>query len=172
MKFRKALSSDLEIINKIFKDGSNALKNMSVDQWQGDTVPFAENERGFYLLEDAGEIVAVGLVMDYDPQYDVINDGQWNYDGNYVAVHKLATNARLKRKGYGSALLGEIENLALDMGVDVVRIDTHKDNAPMNSLLIKQGYKRAGIVQLVDGGIRTAYDKKLAENKNDIKTRE
>ncbi|MDO5040875.1 MAG: GNAT family N-acetyltransferase [Peptoniphilus sp.] len=161
MKFRKAISADLEIINEIFKEGSRSLGALGVDQWQGSTVPVAEDEKGFYVLEDGEEVTAVALIMDYDPQYDMIYDGQWNYDENYVAVHKLATKITSKRKGYGSTLLREIEKLAMDKGVYVIRIDTHRDNLPMNNLLIKQGYKRAGRIELIDGGKRVAYDKKL-----------
>ncbi|CDZ75143.1 hypothetical protein ING2D1G_1003 [Peptoniphilus sp. ING2-D1G] len=161
MKFRKALSKDLAIINKIFKEGSEYLKNSGVDQWQGDTVPVAENEKDFYVLEDLGEVVAVGLVMDYDLQYDIIYDGHWHYEENYLAVHKLATNKRFRRRGCATKLLKEIEDLAMDSDIYVIRIDTHNDNLPMNNLLLKSGYKRAGIVELIDGGIRNAYDKKL-----------
>ncbi len=40
-----------------------------------------------------------------------------------------------------------------------IRIDTHKNNIPMQNLLRKNGYTRCGIIYLENGDERIAYQK-------------
>jgi hypothetical protein len=40
-----------------------------------------------------------------------------------------------------------------------IRIDTHRDNVPMLSLLDKSGFERCGIIYLKNGDERIAFQK-------------
>ena len=41
---------------------------------------------------------------------------------------------------------------------DHLRIDTHRDNLPMQGASIKAGFERAGVVYVSDGTARVAFD--------------
>lgn len=41
---------------------------------------------------------------------------------------------------------------------DHLRIDTHRDNLPMQGASIKAGFERAGVVYVSDGTPRVAFD--------------
>lgn len=45
--------------------------------------------------------------------------------------------------------------------IDSIRIDTHRDNKPMQHLLNKNGFRYCGIIYLEDGDERLAYQRCL-----------
>ena len=49
--------------------------------------------------------------------------------------------------------------LAKAEGASSVRIDTHEDNIPMQNMIEKNGFKKCGIIYLLDGNKRLAYEK-------------
>jgi hypothetical protein len=86
-----------------------------------------------------------------DPTYEKI-EGAWLNNKTYGVVHRIA---RAKNaKGAGAFCLkwcfGQIPN---------IRIDTHKDNAPMIKLLNNLEYKYCGIIWLENGEERLAFQK-------------
>ena len=40
-----------------------------------------------------------------------------------------------------------------------LRIDTHEDNIVMQHLIIKNGFRKCGIIHIADGSPRIAYEK-------------
>lgn len=90
---------------------------------------------------------------DIEPDYLKIYEGSWLCDGPYGVVHRIATDAR--QKGVASHCL----QYAFDRCGDL-RIDTHRDNIPMQKLLAKNGFSRRGIIYLrKSGDERIAYQK-------------
>jgi len=89
-----------------------------------------------------------------DPTYAKI-DGAWKNDEPYGVVHRIARAKCESAKGSGAFCLewcyAQTRN---------VRIDTHKDNAPMLKLLVNLGYEHCGIVWLEEiGEERMAFQK-------------
>jgi RimJ/RimL family protein N-acetyltransferase len=54
-----------------------------------------------------------------------------------------------------------VEELCAERGVADVRIDTHRDNLAMRSLLKKMGYTHCGRITLISGAYREAYHKEI-----------
>lgn len=164
MNFRKANYNDIEAINKIYEDASKSLAENEVDQWQDELKPKIKNKeaiKNIYLLTENEEILSTGLILDYDKDYANIYDGFWLSNGKYYVVHKFATNIKIRRKGYASIFLQEVEKLAIKNSIFSIKIDTHEDNYLMQKLLAKNGYKKCGMVILEGSGKRLAYEKLL-----------
>ena len=105
-----------------------------------------------YVVEHKAQIEAVFALIDgEDPTYGYI-DGEWLDDGEYSAVHRIASRGRMK--GAGRLCLEFAERKSRS-----IRIDTHADNLPMQHVLETRGYTRTGIIYLQNGEERIAYQK-------------
>jgi RimJ/RimL family protein N-acetyltransferase len=106
--------------------------------------------RSFVVIEKE-EVIGTYVLVKHDPNYDQIQ-GRWLNGGDYVAVHRLASG----KPGVGTFILETINRRYRN-----VRIDTHKDNYPMQNLLIKLGFVHCGTILLLDKGNspREAYMK-------------
>lgn len=162
MNFRKVNENEIEIINSLYREGSNLLKERGIDQWQGVNLPVATKEaiNNIFVLED-DEIIATTILLDYDSDYDEIFEGEWKSDGDYFAVHRFMTHPNKLNRGLTTVLFNKIEEYALSFDKSSLRIDTHKDNIPMQKAILKAGYEYCGIVYLYNGVPRLAYEKKL-----------
>ena len=50
----------------------------------------------------------------------------------------------------------------MEKGVPSIKVDTHENNIPMQSLLKKNGFEYCGVVYLEDGGKRVAFEKNFS----------
>ena len=100
-----------------------------------------ENEEGI-----SGTFV---LVPGPDPTYHVIENGAWRSDTPYGAVHRVASLG-------GGTLAAALEFAKTKY--DHIRMDTHRDNAPMRHLLEKAGFSYRGTIYVEDGTPRMAFD--------------
>lgn len=153
----KAALSDVEGALAVVRDAIAYLGSQGVDQWQNGypniEVLKEDAEKGhLYVIKDEDKIVGVYVLVEHDPNYDVI-EGGWSSDAPYIAVHRFCVKAEAKRKGVGTFILREIAK-----DYEYIRIDTHKDNIPMNSCLKKNGFTYCGVIHLEDGAPRVAYD--------------
>lgn len=104
-----------------------------------------------YVVVESGEIIGTFALYHRDENYLNIH-GNWINNEPYAAIHRIAS----VRKGVGTfilqAICGQYKN---------VRIDTHKDNIPMQNLLKKMGFVHCGTILLLnkDNSPREAYMK-------------
>lgn len=165
LTFRMADESDRESILEIYIEGSNALKEDGVDQWQDEYVPsFKDIDEhlgiDLYVLEYHKRVVSTAcLVEGIDEDYENIK-GKWNTSIPYISIHKVATSNAYKKQYFAKKMMCYVENFALRKKSDL-RIDTHKDNIKMKNFIISCGYKYAGEVVLQGKLERLAYDKKV-----------
>ena len=165
LTFRMANESDRESILEIYLEGSNALKEDGVDQWQGNYIPsFKDIDEhlgiDLYVLEYHKRVVSTAcLVEGIDEDYENI-DGKWNTLIPYISIHKVATSNEYKKQSFAKKMMYYIENLAKRKKMDL-RIDTHKDNKKMKNFILSCGYKYTGEVVLQGKLERLAYDKKV-----------
>ena len=111
-------------------------------------------EKGIgYVAEADGEIVAVFMFsQEKDPTYAKIYDGKWLSDAPYGVIHRIA----VAKQGCGiidyciNECFAKCGNL---------RIDTHRDNLPMQRALLKRGFVYCGIIHLENGDERLAFQK-------------
>ncbi|PWI25332.1 GNAT family N-acetyltransferase [Kurthia sibirica] len=152
MKLIQANIQQLDVIMNIIEDGRIALKNLGIDQWQGE-YPAIDNitddiHRGIsYLLVDDDQYVATVAVDPHgEAVYDTIEKGSWASDEPYITVHRMAVSLATANKGVGTHLLTALEQLAKELQFSQIRLDTHERNIVMQRVAEKNNYRYAGIV--------------------------
>ena len=107
--------------------------------------------RLYVLYDDFGLYGVFMMLVGDDPTYAEIREGSWLSDGEYAVLHRVASSGR--RHG----VLQEAVSFALGFSPHI-RIDTHALNAPMQSALMKLGFRRCGIIVCDDGTDRVAFE--------------
>lgn len=159
MEIRKAELSDLPRLLEIFEKARSFMRaNGNMDQWTGG-YPSAEvltediNAGFSHVCVDEGEIVGTFFFAPGpDPTYAVIYEGAWANDEPYHVVHRIAADG--KRKGIASFCMQWCAGQASHL-----RIDTHRDNIPMQKAVTKNGFVYRGIIHLLNGDERLAYER-------------
>lgn len=167
MEFRQAKISDLDQIVEIIELSKKYLKETKVDQWQ-DGYPSKEDlrrdieSRNSYVLTNKDEIVATTVIsLDGESTYNSIFNGEWITNEDYIVMHRVAVHDKYKGKGIFKELIKEAEILALNKGISSIKIDTHRDNISMQRAVVKNDFKKCGIIYLEDGSERIAFEKVL-----------
>lgn len=158
-QIRPAELSDLPRILEIYEEARQFMKATgNPNQW-GDHHPaesilredIARNQ--LYICIDQGEIRCVlAYIPGPDPTYTVIEGGQWLNDEPYGVIHRIAVSQ------HGKGIAAFCFDWALAQCPNL-RIDTHRDNRPMQSALIKYGCTRCGTIYLASGDPRIAFHK-------------
>jgi len=162
MVIRKAAAGELEDIMRIYEEARLFMRSCGNPTQWGDIHPRrgvieADIENGdLYVCTEEhtpDEILGVFFYKEYDePTYRLIDGGAWPNDEPYGVVHRLAGSR--KAKGIGAACLEWCERRCAN-----IRIDTHRDNAPMRRVLEKAGYSYCGIIYVANGSERLAFQK-------------
>jgi RimJ/RimL family protein N-acetyltransferase len=159
MKIRKVCTGDLDEVMEIYASARKFMKdNGNADQW-GNTHPSREmiesdiTENTAHAVIENNEIVGVFYfdIID-DPTYMNIYDGTWLNNEKYGVIHRIAV------KYHGRNIVGFIFNYCYGI-IKNLKIDTHRQNLPMQRSLEKNGFKRCGIIYLESGAERIAYQK-------------
>lgn len=159
MQIRKTVEADLPQIAKIYEKAKKFMcQTGNPNQWNGEK-PNGETaredmEKGIgYVAEENGEIVAVFMFsQDHDPTYTKIYGGEWLSDAPYGVIHRIAVT----EQGHGT--IGHCIDWCFSHCQNL-RIDTHRDNLPMQRALLKRGFEYCGIIYLANGDERLAYQK-------------
>lgn len=167
MEFRKALKSDLENIMRIIKHGQEYLRDQGVNQWQ-DNYPNMEViemdiDKGYsYVVEEQNEIVATtALSFDGEITYEKIYEGSWISNQDYCVIHRMAIHKEKRGKGISYFMMESIDSICNINGIRSIKVDTHRDNLPMQQYLQKNGFKYCGVIYLSTGDERLAYERVL-----------
>lgn len=124
------------------------------DGYPGRKLLLSDIEKGeLYVLEqDSGHIAAVfALIGGEDPTYGYIEGGSWLSDKPYGTIHRIASDGTVG-KVFQKAVFFARETY------DHIRVDTHKDNLPMQHVILKESFSYCGIIYLEDGDPRLAYE--------------
>jgi len=161
MIIRKGTYEDLPQLMEVYRQGREIMLSCgNLNQWKpghpSEEMIRDDIAKGLnYAIIESGEIVgAFAFIPGKDPTYSYIEGGQWLDDVNpYATIHRLASLK--KSKGIAKACFDwsweHIHNL---------RIDTHEDNVIMRHCIEKAGFKYCGIIYLMSGDPRLAYQKK------------
>lgn len=116
------------------------------------TEDIAEGVSYVGIDEDGEIIMAFAFIIGDDPTYSVIEDGQWLNNLPYGTIHRLGSTG----KHHGILKLC----MAFCMShIGNIRLDTHADNATVQSAAVKLGFTRCGIIHGTDGSPRIAFQK-------------
>ncbi|MBR6921628.1 MAG: NUDIX domain-containing protein, partial [Clostridia bacterium] len=170
MVIRKAGYKDIEAVKQIYEDARAFMRQSgNMKQWAGgypaETDIISDIENGIlYVAVENGEIACVFCCMGTpEPTYEKIYEGEWKKGGAYRAVHRIAVSKNYHGKG--------VAGLCFDFALSFcgsVRIDTHRDNIPMQKTLIKNGFEYCGIIYLQNGDERLAYQKTIRTETNEL----
>ena len=167
MEFRKALKADIPSIMGIIKQAQDYLKDQNIDQWQNNypNVGTIENDinngNSYVLLKDNLVVGTVAIIFTGEKTYDSIYNGQWISHGPYAVIHRIAIDLNHKGLGLSSMILEDIEKLCHDKNIKSIKVDTHKQNIPMQKFLQKDNFQYCGIIYLESGNERIAFEKVL-----------
>lgn len=161
MNIRKANYKDLEEIRLIYQSARKFMSdNGNPNQWGNNNPPLSRTEEdlrenNLYVVEDDKDILAV-FFYKYgdDPTYKIIYQGSWLNNSPYGVIHRIAVSDKARGKG--------IAGICFDFAYSQcknLKIDTHKDNIPMQRALAKHGFKQCGIIHLINGDERIAFQK-------------
>lgn len=156
--FRKACIQDMKQILHILDVARlNMRKANNPNQWdknypsQLDITQDIESGVGWVGVSDDEIVLYFALIESPDKTYTTIK-GSWIGDDDYLVIHRLAVL-------YPKRHLGQkVIEFALSFGYDI-KVDTHKDNIPMQKLLANQGFNYCGIIYLENKEERLAYQK-------------
>ena len=167
LSFRNGTESDLESVMELVTDAQNWFAKQNIDQWQDGypTQDIIANDiltKENYIIELNGVAIAT-FVLSFagEPTYREIYGKGWLNGNRYAVVHRIAVADKYRRKGIAREILYYAEELSAEQGIADIRIDTHRDNQAMRSLLKKMGYTHCGRITLTSGAFREAYQKCL-----------
>ena len=167
MTLRLANVSEIDIIWSILQQAIAQRKKDGSDQWQNgypneQTIANDIHNGAGYVVVNNGIIVAyAAIIFGIEPTYNEIK-GKWLSNGNYAAVHRVATSDEFKGKGIATKLFTMIEDLCIGKNVFSIKVDTNFDNVPMLKIVKKLNYTYCGEI-FVSGSSRMAYEKLLKE---------
>ena len=164
MEFRRANERDIPDILKIITQAKSYFKKQGIDQWQGDYPNLKsikddiDKEYGYVLLKNQRLAATVAVSFDGEETYDQIHEGEWLSIQPYAVIHRLAINDELKGIGLSSVVMDHIFELCRQKGIRSIKVDTHRENKPMQRLLEKKQFQYCGIIHVSDGE-RVAFEK-------------
>lgn len=174
MEFRKTTVNDIARVCEIFDGARETMHAQGIDQWTdgypaaADIITDIEAGESYVLCEDDGVVVATcAILLGGEVTYTVIENGAWLTDSTddenttYVAVHRVATDKNCRGKGLASRLIAEAAVIGRRAGKISLRIDTHRDNKPMQGMLARNGLTLCGEITLLSGAKRNAYEKMI-----------
>ena len=157
---REARLSDMAEIMKVM-DAAKGIMRQSGNMFQwgegypSEAVITADMERnGGYVIEDCGKVVGYfAFLKSPEPTYDKIFDGEWIDDTQpYHVVHRIASYPN------AHGIFSSIMEFCSSHDANI-RIDTHHDNKIMQHKILKHGFTYCGIIYLLSGDERLAYQK-------------
>ena len=132
----------------------------NVNQWingyPSETAITADIERhGGFVVEEENRVVAYFAFLPApEPTYEKIYEGAWQNDEPYYVIHRLASLPDVHGI-WDSVLAWAFERTS------TLRVDTHRDNRIMQHNILKHGFSYCGIIYLLSGDERLAYQKTI-----------
>ena len=159
-RIRLSTPGDLHVILHLIDCGRQKMRETgNMEQW-ADGSPAEEqivqdiNEGCSYIVEENGTPIATfAFIAGPDVTYSKIYDGEWADDTQpYHVIHRIAS----EHGAHG--VLKDVLNYCFGVCGNI-RIDTHRDNVIMRSALKKYGFAYCGIIYLLNGAERLAFQR-------------
>ena len=170
MEIRQSSIKDLDSLMEIFDEARYTISLLGIDQWQDGypSVDIIKKDialgQSYCICMDNKPCGTMVLILDGEPTYDRIYDGEWltgSDNKNYLTIHRVAISVACRGKGISSVMMADALHFAKDHGKTSLRIDTHKGNVVMRKMLEKNGFQYCGVIYLESGASRVAYEKIL-----------
>lgn len=161
---RLATMNDMDRILDIYESARAYMKvKGNPTQW-GDSYPellmllqdMTSNQ--LFVIEENDQIIGCFVLAGGEDQtYTVIDNGAWRSDEYYGTIHRIASDGSVGR------IFSKCMEYAKEH-YDYLRVDTHADNLPMQTAVLREGFVYTGIIYTYDGTSRKAYDWVKKEN--------
>ena len=159
MEIRNAQMTDLPEILKLYAEARAFMQATGNGTQWGTSYPTVEQIEAdiragkSYVCEADGVLAGVFYFSEGpDPDYAKIYEGSWIGTGTYHVMHRVAAPGRVK--GAGSFCI----HWCAEHSHGDLRIDTHRNNLPMQHVLEKIGFTRCGKIYLANGEERLAFE--------------
>lgn len=155
-QIRKTMIEDIPELLQLFENGKKTqIATGNPNQWSigypGEALLLKDVESGSsYVMEENGEIIATFyLLHGEDPTYQVI-EGMWLNCQPYVTIHRITS--KYAKQGIGKECIEWVQQYYSN-----IKIDTHELNWPMRRLVEQLGFRYCGVIYLLNGDPRVAY---------------
>lgn len=160
--------NEIDSVMEIINDAKELLKQNSLQWQQGypnkDTMLKDINSShlyGYYIENYLVGVVA--LIPGIDENYLIIEEGSWiNYPSEKdLTIHRIAIRNEYHNKKIGVSLLQYAIKYAHQHQYTSIKIDTHKNNIPMQIISLQTGFSYRGIIYLLRDEVdnsRLAYE--------------
>ena len=160
MTIREAKPADIADIMLVMEAAKGIMRaSGNMHQWADgypseDAITADMEKKGGFVIEDANKIVGYfAFLASPEPTYAKIYEGQWVDDvQSYHVVHRIASYPDVH--GIFSAIM----DFCFSRDTNI-RIDTHRDNKIMQHNLLKHNFTYCGIIYLLSGDERLAYQR-------------
>lgn len=176
MNYRKTTVADTDAVLDVYRKAKAFMDQTgNPDQWESGYPSRAIVEEDIYngagrvLTDDDGKILAVlAFFTEPDATYGEIRDGAWPDSRPYAVVHRIA--AIEQGRGLAAIAIREAIEEAAALGFPSLRMDTYRDNLPMQRFLKREGFVHCGTISLSgdfsdEKRLRLAYSKDLTVQK-------
>lgn len=164
---KKSVVADIPVIMQLLECGRQKMRaNGNMEQWADDNpkqslIEADINNGNSYILEEEGKAVATfAFIEGPDITYNNIYEGEWKENTlPYHVIHRMASL-------HGThGVFKDILEYCFER-CNNIRIDTHRQNSIMRNALSKYGFEYCGIIYLLDGAERLAYQQTRIESNN------
>ena len=112
-----------------------------------------EKHGGFVVVDDGKVVGYFAFLPSPEPTYYNIYKGKWMDDRKpYHVIHRIASCPD------AHGIFSSIMDFCFSLDTNI-RIDTHRDNKIMQYNILKHGFTYCGIIYLLSGDERLAYQK-------------
>ena len=159
--FRHATTDDVPVIMRLIDEARAIMRSCgNVNQWidgypSEDTIrqDIANGHCYLCMEQGSGEVLAsFAFIPGPEPTYKEIYEGNWLDDEPYYVVHCLASTAD------SHGIFNDVMDYCMAVA-GTLRIDTHRDNVIMRHVIDRYGFTYCGIIYLLNGDERLAYQK-------------
>ena len=164
---KKSVVADIPVIMQLLECGRQKMRaNGNLEQWtdgnpKQSLIEADINNGNSYILEEEGKAVATfAFIEGPDITYNNIYDGDWKENTlPYHVIHRMASL-------HGThGVFKDILEYCFER-CNNIRIDTHSQNSIMRNALSKYGFEYCGIIYLLDGAERLAFQQTRIESNN------
>lgn len=166
MILRPATISEVPVIWEILQEAIEQRRQDGSEQWQNgypnEQTVFDDiiNSYAYVLLDNNVIVAYAAIIFSDEPTYKNIK-GKWLTNSDYAVVHRVATSALAKGKGFATRLFQMIEELCIEQKIYSIRVDTNFDNIPMLRIMAKLNYIYCGEI-FFQGSPRKAFEKVIS----------
>lgn len=162
LKVRKAIKGEAELCYSFIQAARAYHKSLGFEQWHPDyptleTIQEDIDEGVAYVFTEEGTPLGYcAFVIDEEPAYKNI-DGAWKTNKPYAVIHRMAFDTNARGKGLSKGAFSLLKELCKQNRIEAIRVDTQKENALMQHILLREGFEYCGLVTF-DGGPKLAYE--------------